>query len=69
MKFYELTKEEAVLYAKGDDLEFESSRFGDMANGFVLLRYKNYNLACGLLVDGKIKNTVPSQRKLELKYI
>ncbi len=61
-----LSKMEAAAYAKGDDLKVESVGASD---GYVLLRYSNCSLGCGLLKGNIITNLLPKAKRQELKYL
>jgi len=63
--FVALTKEQAIKYVRGEDLIVET----DATDGYVLVRYKNYPLGCGLLSGNKLKNMIPNSKRIELKFI
>jgi hypothetical protein len=62
--FLEITKEQAIAYMKGDDLEIESE-----LDGYILIKYKDYPLGCGFIRENKIKNQIPKSKRLEIHYI
>lgn len=67
--FIYLTKDNAKKYARGDDLFISPEEMGDATAGYVLLRYLDFSLGCGLLKDNKIKNMLPKAKRLELQHL
>lgn len=65
----QLEKEEAMAYAKGDDLTLPAERLGHVTPGYVALSYLDAPLGCGMLKDGVIRNMLPKAKRLELKFI
>jgi NOL1/NOP2/fmu family ribosome biogenesis protein len=65
-------KEQAKAFANGADLvipETAETGAGVTTDGYVLVRYSDYNLGCALLKKGALKNMVPKAKRLELKLI
>nr|MDO8079581.1 hypothetical protein [Candidatus Freyarchaeota archaeon] len=55
----EIDHDKAVKWMKGENLKVESK-----AQGYVILKWKNYYLGCGKLKNGTIKNYVPKDRRI-----
>ncbi|MDD5172354.1 MAG: hypothetical protein PHF60_04950 [Candidatus ainarchaeum sp.] len=64
-----LEKEEAMAYARGDDLRLAPERLDRITPGYVALNYLDVPLGCGMLKDGSIRNMLPKAKRLELKFI
>jgi len=62
-----ITKEQAHAYLKGDDLELSGKV--DATDGYVLLKYLDYPLACGLLKNKTIKNVLAKPRRMDAKHL
>lgn len=57
-----LNKEEMEKFVRGLDLfDVDSS----CTNGYVVVKYKEHCLGCGLLNEGNLKNQVPKQRRIQ----
>jgi len=67
--FIELTKEQTIVFANGSDVNVEQNQLADASEGYVLLRYHEAQLGCGLLKGKSIKNMLPKAKRLEIKYI
>lgn len=78
----ELEREEAKKIIQGLDIEldFLSERKSavskemiynrnSLTDGYVILRYKNYDLGCGLLKEGRIKNQIPKGKRINVKFL
>lgn len=61
--FAQITREEMLRYAKGEDLQREF----DLENGYVILKYGNHILGIGLCVNKKIKNQVAKIKRIKTK--
>ncbi|NYZ74274.1 hypothetical protein H0O00_03965 [Candidatus Micrarchaeota archaeon] len=64
-----LEKEEAVSYAKGEDIRLPAERLSHVTEGYVSLGYADVPLGCGMLKDGSIRNMLPKAKRLGLKFI
>lgn len=64
-----LSKGQAVAFVRGEDLSLKGKENETVSDGYVLARYIDYNLGCGLLKNGMLKNTVPKAKRLELKLM
>ena len=62
-----VAKEQAVAYAKGDDIKLSQKPAG-VSDGYVLLKYLGCPLGCGLLKEGQIKNVLPKARRMNVKF-
>jgi len=56
----ELDEKEKDMYIKGYDLEKKLN----LEEGYVIVKFKNDVLGCGLYREGKIKNQIPKARKI-----
>ena len=61
----EIDKEEVKAWFSGEDLTLKNIP-KNVTPGFVILKYNNNFLGCGLLKDNKIKNYVPKERRVKL---
>ncbi|MFH0738157.1 MAG: hypothetical protein V1827_06410 [Candidatus Micrarchaeota archaeon] len=64
----ELTKEQTLSYAKGEDVMFKEAPKG-ATEGYVLLSYLENPLGCGHLKNKTIKNMLPKAKRLEIKHL
>ncbi len=62
----ELDRDEAKEFMEGSDL---SVRDASCSEGYVILRYRDYPLGCGLLKDGKIKNMLPKAKRMPVELL
>jgi hypothetical protein len=60
----EISREQAIAYARGDDLDAEP---GD--DGYVIVSYGGQPLGCGMRKGTSIKNLLPKSKRQELKYL
>ena len=56
----ELNEKEKEMYIRGYDLEKKLN----LEEGYVIVKFKNDVLGCGLYREGKIKNQIPKARKI-----
>lgn len=63
-----LAKEQAVAYARGEDIKVHARPDG-ISDGYVLLKYLDFPMGCGLLKDGQIKNVLPKARRMQVKFL
>jgi len=61
----ELEKDEVQILISGEDIEKQTS----CEDGYVILKYKNYNLGCGLLKDGKLKGLIPKGKRMAIDLL
>jgi NOL1/NOP2/fmu family ribosome biogenesis protein len=64
-----LEREQAVAFARGDDLRCGQGQASSCTDGYVLLSYEGFPLGCGFLQGGAVKNLVPKAKRLGLKYL
>ena len=64
-----LGKENALKYAKGEDVEPTSNEQGNASQGYVIVSYIGSAMGCGFLKDSKIKNMIPKAKRIELKFL
>ncbi len=65
-----LNKDQAADFAKGSDLLLKGTeQHDDTSNGYVVLKYEQQTLGCGLMQGKTIKNVLPKAKRLELKYL
>jgi NOL1/NOP2/fmu family ribosome biogenesis protein len=55
----EIDHDKAVKWMSGENLKVESE-----AQGYVILKWKNYYLGCGEIKNGTITNFVPKDRRI-----
>ena len=67
--FVSLTKKHAVQYIHGDDLELSAAEINEAEEGYILVKYLNFPLGCGLLKENRIKNMLPKAKRLDVKFI
>ncbi len=65
--FISLSKEQAQAYAKGEDIELTQPT--GSTEGYVLLKYLDYPLGCGLLKNGNVKNVLPKERRMKVEFL
>ncbi len=59
-----LSKEQAVSYAKGEDLRISSEN-----DGYIIAEYSGNFLGCGMLKSGILINQIPKAKRQLVKYI
>ena len=57
---FELNKEQAELWMKGNELEIQTGK-----RGFLVMKYKEDFLGCGKASELKIGNFIPKSRRLK----
>ena len=62
----ELEKQEVEVLIYGEDIPKETKNTND---GYVILRYKNYNLGCGLLKEGKLTGLIPKGKRMAVDLL
>ena len=60
---------QAQEYISGKDLILESDAKETPLNGYVAVFYDTYCLGCGFLKNGAVKNVLPKEKHLNLKYL
>lgn len=65
----ELTKEQALIFAKGQDVKLSPAQLSSLRDGYILMRFQTFPLGCGLLQLGNVKNQLPKAKRLALKFI
>jgi len=61
----EISREQAIDYVNGKDLE----NVAGASDGYVIVRYKNYDLGCGLLRNNYLKNMLPKKKRLDVTIL
>jgi NOL1/NOP2/fmu family ribosome biogenesis protein len=61
-----LPKEQALRYLRGEDLKLTD---GGATEGYILLKYLDFPLGCGMLKKGIVKNMLPKAKRIEAKFI
>ncbi len=64
-----LGKENAATFIGGSDVEVAGGEKGDASDGYVLVRYLDFSLGCGMLRDGVIRNLLPKAKRLAVTYL
>jgi NOL1/NOP2/fmu family ribosome biogenesis protein len=62
-----LDREQAIAFAKGNDIPITDPQ--DATDGYVLLKYQDISMGCGLLKAGNLKNMLPKAKRLDVKYL
>jgi NOL1/NOP2/fmu family ribosome biogenesis protein len=65
--FIMLDRAQAIAFAKGEDLRMQEAQ--GASDGYVLLKYEDIPLGCGLLKSGAIKNMLPKAKRLEIRFL
>lgn len=65
--FLALDAKQAASFAKGEDLQVGDTQ--GATDGYVLLRYLDIPLGCGLLRGKGVKNMLPKARRLEIRFL
>jgi hypothetical protein len=61
-----LEKEKAKEFIEGFDLSVKNH---DCTDGYVILKYQNYPLGCGLLRGNEIKNMLPKAKRMSVEFL
>ena len=61
-----LGKQEAKEFTEGFDLTIKNHGCSD---GYVILRYKDYSLGCGLLKGNNLKNMLPKAKRMPVEFL
>ncbi len=64
-----LTKEQTKKFVMGTDMILSKTEIDGISDGYVLVRYLDYNLGCALLKGTTLKNMVPKAKRLALSFI
>ncbi len=64
-----LAREQALRYLAGNDIAVGTEDRVDAYLGYVLIKYDDYPLGCGLFQEGQIKNMLPRAKRLEVEYL
>ena len=62
-----IDKEQAKSYIRGFDLEVEDK--GNCANGYVIVKYKDYPLGIGLLKENTLKNMLQKGKRINVEIL
>ena len=62
----DLPKEQALRYIRGEDLRLTDNGITD---GYILLKYLDFPLGCGMLKKGIVKNMLPKAKRMEAKFL
>ncbi|MFN7990714.1 MAG: hypothetical protein U0R44_01005 [Candidatus Micrarchaeia archaeon] len=65
----ELTREQTISFARGEDLALRPEQADSCPAGYVLLRHAGYPLGCGQLQGRFIKTMLPKAKRLEIKIL
>ncbi len=67
--YVELCEGSVKKFVKGEDLLISQKERGSATDGYVLVRFRDYNLGCALLKGGTLKNQVPKAKRLGLAFV
>ena len=56
-------------YISGEDITLDSDSSATPTNGYVAVFYDSYCLGCGFLKDGVVRNVLPKEKHLNLKFL
>lgn len=65
----DLAREQAIAYAKGQDVVLSAGQMEGLKGGYVLMRHNSAPLGCGLLQLGRVKNMLPKAKRLDIRFI
>ncbi|MCH9031966.1 MAG: hypothetical protein IIB00_06880 [candidate division Zixibacteria bacterium] len=65
----QLDKTQAQKYISGEDLTLDSNTEETPENGYVAVFYGAYCLGCGFLKNSVLKNVLPKEKRLNLKFL
>ncbi|MDD5340590.1 MAG: hypothetical protein PHV13_05075 [Candidatus ainarchaeum sp.] len=64
-----LGRENAATFIGGTDVKVTSGEKGDASDGYVLVRYLDFSLGCGMLHGSDVRNMLPKAKRLKIAYI
>jgi NOL1/NOP2/fmu family ribosome biogenesis protein len=64
-----LTKENAKAFIGGNDVKVSAGELGDTTDGYVLVKYLDFPLGCGMLKGENVRNMLPKAKRLTVTYI
>ena len=67
--FVSVGKEKALKFMNGEDITVSGNEVEHATDGYVVIRYLDFSLGCGLLKVGKIKNMLPKVKRLVVKHL
>ncbi len=62
-------KEKVLKYLKGEDFQLDETEMNGSTQGYVMIKYGDYFLGCGLFQNNWIKNVLPKEKRLDIKFI
>ena len=65
--FIELSRDDAVRYIQGEDIDLSKKIPENVAAGYVIVKYKGYILGCANFKEGNMKNQLPKSRRMRIK--
>ena len=65
----QLNKIQAHKYISGEDLTLKPDTNESNTNGYVAVFYDTHCVGCGFLKNGVVKNVLPKEKRLNLKYL
>ena len=60
----DLNKEQTIYYIDGKDILIVQNE-----KKYVLVKYKEFSIGCGLIKDNILKNQIPKNKQIKFKYI
>ena len=64
-----LTADQTKAYVAGADLTSPDFERGGVTRGYVMLTWRDEALACGFYADGVIRNMLPKEKWLTVRYL
>ncbi len=64
-----LEKENAAAFIGGADVRLAPGEVGGATDGYVLVRYLDFSLGCGMLQGETVRNMLPKAKRLKVTYL
>jgi len=64
-----LTRSQVKSYLRGDNVQLSPREIGDASRGYVMLKYLDQPIACGLLKGNWVENVMPKANRLSLDFL
>jgi len=64
-----LSKENASTFIGGNDVKVVAGEKGEATDGYVLVRYMDFSLGCGMLHGNDVRNMLPKAKRLAVTYL
>ncbi len=64
-----LDRESSLLFLKGEDMDITDSQTDSTSDGYVLVRYGEFNLGCAFIKGRRLRNQLPKSKQLNVKFL